>query len=415
MAAVISGFTHPAPALNGADVALYNDAAAPYFKGAWPDGLTAFRNMLTTLGLTYEEIDYWDLDTSTQEFSDLYKVILMPGGYAPYFNYWINPVGKERIRAFVQAGGAYLGVCAGAYFACDTVVWGTNVYDDAAGYDLDLFPGSGVGDLDSIIDYYTGNWTMTTFNFTNANSILHHYKTTPYTEDIIFLGGPSFTNNGQNQFTVLATFATNGKPGIIAFNYGLGRVILSGAHPEIEEDSDRDGVTLNNEDELNDRGSDWEFTLYLLAWLADPQADPIMDLPTGQTTFSYAPVAEPTRSTTPAAAQPLSLGPAATNGNTFALGISVDQFMTPVDMYLGYYDVEDPATIYIIRPDYTFQELTAGLVPWKASVLDPVAENSFGNIPISAIRQGTYTIGLLVAPAGNLDTYYLWTTTLSIP
>jgi len=42
---------------------------------------------------------------------------------------------------------------------------------------------------------------------------------------------------------------------IISFRYGAGVVILSGVHPEIEEDSDRDSTNFASS--LPDSGSDW--------------------------------------------------------------------------------------------------------------------------------------------------------------
>ena len=139
-------------ALNGADVALYNDSrpGTTYYNdyGVWPDGVTAIKNMLKTLGRTCEEISDSDLNYSTQDFSNLYKVILVPGGYAYWYNYFINKAGKERIRNFVKNGGGYFGICAGAFFASDRIVWEGVPYDDNAhynkygeltGYDLDLF------------------------------------------------------------------------------------------------------------------------------------------------------------------------------------------------------------------------------------------------------------------------------------
>ena len=61
-------------ALNGADVAIYTDLSTSY-SGVWHDGLTAIKQMLKWMGVTYEEIDYSDLNDSTQDFSRLYKVI----------------------------------------------------------------------------------------------------------------------------------------------------------------------------------------------------------------------------------------------------------------------------------------------------------------------------------------------------
>lgn len=264
-----------AVALNGADVAIYNDSRTGkylYDFGVWPNGVIAIKNMLTTSGKTYEEISDSDLNYSTQDFSSLYKVILFPGGYAAWYNYFINKTGKERIRNFVKKGGGYLGICAGSYFAVDKVEWGGVTYDDESGYDLDLFPGTGVGDIKKIADYYAGKWVMYTFNFVNENSILSGYKTVPYSEDIIYLGGPYFkTDKGsESKVTTLATFADDGQPGIVSFQYGSGKVVLFGPHPEIEEDSDRDGVTLDGEDTMDDNGSDWDLVGHILNWLETP-------------------------------------------------------------------------------------------------------------------------------------------------
>jgi len=51
---------------------------------------------------------------------------------------------------------------------------------------------------------------------------------------------------------------------MLAFDYGLGRVFLIGTHPEIEEDSERDGVDFA--DELDDQGSDWDLMRKATLW-----------------------------------------------------------------------------------------------------------------------------------------------------
>jgi len=161
----------PSFALNGADVAIYNDSIAPSDpttgekrSGAWQDGVTAIKNMLTWMGLTYEQITYNDLNYSTQDFSSLYKVMLFPGGVAYWYNYWISLSGKTRIRNFVTNGGGYFGICAGSFFASDVTVWEGIAYDDNShynaygeltGYDLDLFPGTGTGPISEIAPWPT--------------------------------------------------------------------------------------------------------------------------------------------------------------------------------------------------------------------------------------------------------------------
>jgi glutamine amidotransferase-like uncharacterized protein len=250
----INPFQQKVYALNGADIALYNDSIAPSAQsGVWQDGITAIKSMLTTKGFTYEEITYKDLNESTQNFSNLYKVILIPGGYAWWYNYWISNAGKTRIRNFIYGGGGYLGICAGAYFASDTIVFdgvtygdnaGYNAYGELTGYDLNLFSGTGVGSITEIAKYPA--YAMTTINFQTENSVLKNYKQIPYTENMLYYGGPYFTGTGSAE--ILGTYNVNGYPAIVAFNYGSGRVVLSGPHPETG-------------------GYNWDLAKYILNWL----------------------------------------------------------------------------------------------------------------------------------------------------
>jgi len=268
-----------AKVLRGADVAVYNDSIAPIgYQGVWQDGVIAIKNMLKWLGLTFEEIDYMDLTYSTQDFSSLYKVILIPGGWAQWYNLWISLYGKERIRNFISNGGGYLGICAGAFFAVDRAIWEGILYDDEegynawgemTGYDLDLFPGIGIGPINEIADFNNEGYNMSILNFEIENTVLSSYKPLPYTESILYYGGPYFTPDEGAQVELLSTYDYNGEPAMVASQYGSGKVVLLGPHPEIEEDSFRDGVTMDREDEMDDNGSDWELVRYVLNWLMD--------------------------------------------------------------------------------------------------------------------------------------------------
>lgn len=270
-------FSQAAYALNGADVAIYNDSIAPSgYSGVWQNGVTAIKNMVANAGLTYEEITYSDLNYSDQNFSSLYRIILIPGGFAKWYNYWISRAGKDRIRNFINNGGGYFGICAGAFFAVDKTIWEGTSYDDGAGYnaygewtgyDLDLFQGSGTGPMNAIADWNGEGYNMTAINFQSDNTVLRGYKQVPYTEDILYFGGPYFSPDAGSGVEVLATYNYNGQPAVVAFNYGSGRVVLSGPHPEIEEDSDRDGVTIDREDSMSDNGSDWDLVKHILTWL----------------------------------------------------------------------------------------------------------------------------------------------------
>jgi hypothetical protein len=132
---------------------------------------------------------------------------------------------------------------------------------------LDLFLGTATGPINEIADWDTEGYNMATFDFENENAVLSNYKPIPYTEDILYYGGPYFSADGGDEVEVLATYDYNGEPAIVAFQYGFGRAVLFGPHPEIEEDSFRDGVTLDREHEMDDNGSDWEVVLHILDWL----------------------------------------------------------------------------------------------------------------------------------------------------
>ncbi len=54
----------------------------------------------------------WEKDT---------KLLLIPGGRDVYYHKALGKKGAEKIRAFIENGGHYLGLCAGAYFAAQKI------------------------------------------------------------------------------------------------------------------------------------------------------------------------------------------------------------------------------------------------------------------------------------------------------
>lgn len=269
---------HPAgAALSGADVAIYNDGnAPPNTAGAWQDGITAIKHMVTAMGMTWEEITYTDLNVATLDLSGLYQMLIMPGGYAQWYNYWISKAGKSNIRDFVANGGGYFGICAGSFFACDRTNWegvtydgdaGYNAYGELTGYDLDLFAGVGTGPLNDIAEWGAEYYNMHTFWFLTGTDALPDFEPRAAGEDILYYGGPWFAPDTPGSVETLATYDYNDEPAAIAFEYEAGRVVLFGPHPEIQEDSDTDGVTIDREDEMDDKGSDWELVLHAFNWL----------------------------------------------------------------------------------------------------------------------------------------------------
>jgi len=245
---IFSGFSLAATT----DIAVYTDDGT----GTWEDGIVAFENFLDWKGLSHRRITA--LDVNSTALKDYYQAIYFPGGYAYYYKREINTEGLHHIRDLVASGGGYIGICAGAYFASDSVYWEE---DGLIDYPLDLFDGVAAGALDDIAPW--DGYTMTTLTMNPADSI-NQYE--PASEDMLYYGGPVFRPHAAFNMETTATWnAYADSAAIIHFNYGQGRVLLIGPHPEIEEDSDRDSSTFA--DELDDNGSDWPFLWSAVDWL----------------------------------------------------------------------------------------------------------------------------------------------------
>ncbi len=233
-------------------MAIYTDGGI----GAWTEGITALEQFLKWKGLSYEEVDATLINSTP--LTTQYDIICFPGGYAYYYKLAINDSGIAHIRDFVAGGGAYLGICAGAYFACDSIIWEE---DGLLDYPLDLFDGIAIGAIDSIAPW--DQYTMTWINL-NPNHPINQFE--PAGESILYYGAPYFIKHPQAQMDTIGTYqAYHDLPGMISFSFGQGRVLFLGPHAEIEEDSDRDSTTFA--DELNDSGSDWPFLWSAFDWL----------------------------------------------------------------------------------------------------------------------------------------------------
>lgn len=154
-------------------------------------------------------------------------------------------------------------------------------------------------------------------------------------------------------------------------------------------------------------------------------ADQSIAVPTGQEGLPlYGPIASPIINAAPSKAMPIGVGSVASGGDMISVQVGLGQFSGPVDIYFAYYAPSiDPQNIYILTSNYTFIPLSVldplheGLTPWKINISSGINESlasALGNIPISSLPPGTYTAYLLVAPAGRLDSYYLWSTAVYV-
>ncbi len=229
---------------------------AIFYNGTkdWEDGVVAFEQFLDYKKLTHNRVNANDIN---QNHLYPYKVLFFPGGNADFYNSVISKNGAINIINFVKNGGNYIGICAGADYACDKLIWEGVEYD----YPLNFFKGIAIGPIDNLAIW--PKYSMTTINM-NKGCEINKYQ--PLTKQVLYWGGTYFKPNVAQNVEIVATFANyQNLPAIISFHYQNGKVLLISPHPEIEEDSERDKTNIA--EELKDYGSDWDFLWSATDWL----------------------------------------------------------------------------------------------------------------------------------------------------
>jgi len=172
---------------------------------------------LNTVTLNSVKFTYATSTVITSSVLASYDVLVMPGGTSGS-SYLRNPnISSSAIKSFVNNGGGYLGICAGAYAASVAV----------DGY----YSGWGLADVRCKAVNYEGNLTI---SITSAGENILGLSGT---QTICHCNGPAMYKVGT--VTILATYADNntgynGYIATVADTYGSGRVILCGPHPELD-------------------------------------------------------------------------------------------------------------------------------------------------------------------------------------
>lgn len=73
-------------------------------------------------------------------------LLIIPGGRDVFYHSLLDGRGTDKIRSYIENGGKYLGICAGAYFACEEIEFEKGGALEVCGSrSLKLFPGTAVG------------------------------------------------------------------------------------------------------------------------------------------------------------------------------------------------------------------------------------------------------------------------------
>lgn len=159
------------------------------------------------------------------------QMFVMPGGADRFFQEKLQGQGNQNLKDFVESGGYYLGFCAGAYYACRSLLFRGAEYDVIDTRDLVFFPGRAEGAL----NHYMHN---------KPYDLSTHTKTiVPITLEgipkcvcpVYYHGGPAFISQGDTRqdFRVLGYFP-QGERAIVSGSVKHGKYFLSSVHFELE-------------------------------------------------------------------------------------------------------------------------------------------------------------------------------------
>lgn len=169
-------------------------------------------------------------------------LFILPGGADIPYCRKLRGTGNARIREYVEAGGAFLGICAGSYYASSGIEFakGHQRFEVIGKRELALYPGRVIGPVFSEYDYASERGSR-------AEKLLWQdgEATTHYT--IYYKGGGYFAD--LEKFPEVKTLGYytgegQGLPAVVEFLVGKGKVILTAFHIEF------DPIKMNSEDEF---------------------------------------------------------------------------------------------------------------------------------------------------------------------
>jgi biotin--protein ligase len=168
--------------------------------------------------------DHWEEDCS---------LLIIPGGQDVYYHELLKGAPNQRIRSFVENGGVYIGICAGAYYGCSSLEFDVDHPLEVIGKrELEFFSGVARGPA-----YGYGTFCYKSEKGGHISKLKLHDESIAYA---YFNGGCYFDSFIESdQVSILAKYADipNEPAALIKAEIGKGRAILCGFHPEVSADN----------------------------------------------------------------------------------------------------------------------------------------------------------------------------------
>lgn len=159
------------------------------------------------------------------------SLFVMPGGADLYYTEKLDGAGNQAIRSYVEKGGCYLGICAGAYYACAEIEWAKNEGASAicAPRELGFFPGKAVGPVCEFIEEndFSKSWY-------GAARLFYDEGNTQINTLVPYEAGPVFEGCDDENCQIFARYTDlpNQPAAIIECSVGEGKAILCSPHME---------------------------------------------------------------------------------------------------------------------------------------------------------------------------------------
>lgn len=161
------------------------------------------------------------------------NLLIIPGGRETPYSEDLQEKGGQRIKDFVAAGGSYLGICAGAYYAASRIIFekGHPEHEIITERSLGLYSGEAEGPA-----YGLGKFQYQSEEGART-ALIKRSDAKDLTIPTYFNGGCWFHSHQEDNNTqIIARYADieNEPAAIISCQYGKGRVCLSGVHFEYD-------------------------------------------------------------------------------------------------------------------------------------------------------------------------------------
>ena len=155
-------------------------------------------------------------------------LLAFPGGADLPYCASLNGAGNASIRRYVEAGGALLGVCAGAYYVSSRIAFEPESPGAITGErDLALFAGTAHGSLHDLAEPYSLE------HLRCAGLATLRACATGERLRALYWGGPELIPDDGARYTPLFEYESPARLAALRTQVGQGQVVLCGVHAEV--------------------------------------------------------------------------------------------------------------------------------------------------------------------------------------